>query len=157
MTTRIGTESTAGERAIGRSTMSGQVKQSWVTWLSTLAATLAFAATTAGIFTAFGHTHRTFISLRGEIVTIQGGGLYANESSSMAAQGVGMDLVTLLVAIPLLLVTTFLANRASLRGRLLQVGAFFYFTTLTWLFCLGSPSTPSSSSTWFSFRPASPG
>lgn len=68
------------------------------------------------------------MTLYGETVTIQGGGLYGHESTSMAAQGVGMDLVTLLVATPLLLFAGYLAAKGSLRGRLLRVGAFFYFT-----------------------------
>jgi hypothetical protein len=45
----------------------------------------------------------------------------------MAAQGVGMDLVTLLVVVPLLLVATYTASTGSARGLLLQVGALFYF------------------------------
>ena len=105
-----------------------QVKQSWITALSVGTAALAVVATTGGILSAFGHVHRTFVSLRGETVTLQGGGLYGHESVSMAAQGVGMDLVTLLVATPLLLVATYLAGRGSLRGQLLRVGAFWYFT-----------------------------
>lgn len=76
--------------------------------------------------------HRSFLSLRGETVTMQGGGLYANESVSMAAQGVGMDLVTLLACIPLLLVSTYYARQGSLRGQLVRVGAFFYSCTRTW-------------------------
>jgi hypothetical protein len=96
--------------------------------LSIGVATLAFVATTAGIFTAFGHVHRSFLSLRGETVVMQGGGLYANESASVAAQGVGMDLVTLLVGIPLLLVSTYFARRGSWRGQLVRAGAYFYFT-----------------------------
>jgi membrane protein CcdC involved in cytochrome C biogenesis len=106
---------------------SAHIKATWTTGLSALVAGLAFAATAAGILTAFGHTHRTFVTLRGESVTLQGGGLYANESTSMAAQGVGMDLVTLLVALPLLVIATYMARRGSIRGRMLQVGAFFYF------------------------------
>jgi hypothetical protein len=106
----------------------GQVKQPWINGLALLVAGLALVATGGGILTAFGQNHRTFLSLSGETVNIQGGGLYGHESVSMAAQGVGMDLVTLLVATPLLLVTCYFAARGSLRGRLLRIGAFWYFT-----------------------------
>jgi hypothetical protein len=106
---------------------STHIKSAWTTGLSALVASLALGATAAGILTAFGQTHRTFVTVRGESVTLQGGGLYANESASMAAQGVGMDTVTLLVALPLLLIATYMARRGSTRGRVLQVGAFFYF------------------------------
>src|ERR1700704_5583158 len=77
---------------VKRTSISRQVKQSWITSLSVGVAALAVLATTGGILTAFGHAHRTFLSLRGQIVTLQGGGLYSHESVSMAAQGVGMDL-----------------------------------------------------------------
>jgi hypothetical protein len=105
-----------------------QIKQSWIAGLACVVAGFAVLATSAGILTAFGHPHHVFTSLFGEQVQIQGGGLYAHESVSMAAQGVGMDLVTLLVATPLLLASTWFARRGSLRGQLLRVGAFFYFT-----------------------------
>jgi hypothetical protein len=111
-----------------RKSIISQVRQSWITALSVMIAALAVVATMGGILTAFGHVHRTFVSLRGETVTLQGGGLYGHESVSVAAQGVGMDLVTLLLATPLLLVATYLATRGSLRGQLLRVGAFWYFT-----------------------------
>jgi hypothetical protein len=105
----------------------GQVKQSWISGLALIVAGLAVIVTAGGVLTAFGQTHRSFQSLGGETVSIQGGGLYGHESVSMAAQGVGMDLVTLLVAMPLLLLTSYLAARGSLRGRLLRIGAFWYF------------------------------
>jgi hypothetical protein len=104
-----------------------RVPQGWITGLSLLVSLLALVATTAGIFTASGAHHRTFISLRGETIVIQGGGLYAHESVSGAAQAIGQDVVTLLVGIPLLLAATYLASRGSLRGRLLQAGALWYF------------------------------
>ena len=99
----------------------------WISGLAALVAFLAAVVTSVGIATAFGHVHRTFLSLRGETVVIQGGGLYANESASMAAQGVGMDLVTLLMAVPILLIATHFAGKGSVRGHLMLVGAFFYF------------------------------
>src|SRR5438270_11646966 len=103
-----------------RNPISREVKQTWIAGLSLAVAALAVVGTTGGILTAFGHAHRTFTSIRGEGITLQGGGLYGHESVSMAAQAVGMDLVTLLVATPLLLVGTYLAIRGSLRGQLLQ-------------------------------------
>jgi hypothetical protein len=101
--------------------------QVWATGLSALISFLAAVATTAGIFTSYGAQHRMFLSVRGQMVTLQGGGLYAYESVSGAAQAIGQDVVTLLVAIPLLLVATSLASRRSLRGQLLQAGVLWYF------------------------------
>lgn len=111
--------------------------RAWITGLSLVVATLALVATAAGIFTATGAQHRTFISLYGETITLQGSGLYANESVSAAAQAIGQDFVTLLVGIPLLLATTYLAARGSLRWKLLQAGALWYFTYTYLLMAFG--------------------
>jgi hypothetical protein len=99
---------------------------------------LALVATIAGIFTANGAHHRTFISLHGQAITLQGGGLYANETVSGAAQAIGQDVVTLLVGIPLLLAATFLAARGSLRGQLLRAGSLWYFAYTYLLMAFGS-------------------
>ena len=79
--------------------------QRWISGLASLVAVLAALAAGTGMVTGFGHAHRAFISLRGETVQVQGGGLYAHESVSMASQAIGQDLVTLLIAVPLLLLT----------------------------------------------------
>jgi len=120
----------------------GQVKQSWISVLGYIVAGLATVATGGGILTAFGQTHRSFLTLSGETVQIQGGGLYGHESVSMAAQGVGMDLVTLLVGTPLLLLANHLAAKGSLRGKLLRIGAFWYFTYSYLLILFGVTYNP---------------
>ena len=61
--------------------------QHWISGLSLLISMMALVATTVGIFTANGQHHRSFLTLRGETVAIQGGGLYGHESVSGAAQG----------------------------------------------------------------------
>jgi hypothetical protein len=104
-----------------------RISQRWITGLSLFVSVLALLATTVGIFTANGVAHSAFTTLRGENVDIQGGGLYAYESVSGAAQAIGQDYVTLIVGIPLLLIATYLAARGSLRGKMLQAGALWYF------------------------------
>jgi hypothetical protein len=118
------------------------VSQAWITGLSLSVSVLALVATTGGIFTGFGHTHRTFLSLRGEPITLQGGGLYANDSVSGAAQAIGQDVVTLLIAIPLLLVAMYLAARGSLRGKILRAGALWYFAYTYLLMAFGAAYNP---------------
>src|SRR5262249_54707400 len=71
--------------------------------------------------------HSSFVSLHGETIALQGGGLYANETVSMAAQAIGQDVVTLLIGIPLLLTATYLAARRGLRWKLLRAGVLWYF------------------------------
>jgi hypothetical protein len=112
--------------------------QVWIIALSLLVSVLALLATTAGIFTANGAHHRTFVSLHGQTITLQGGGLYANETVSGAAQAIGQDIVTLLVGIPLLLVATYLAARGSLRGQVLRAGALWYFAYTYLLMAFGA-------------------
>jgi hypothetical protein len=64
---------------------------------------------------------------------INGQGLYFYDTVSMAAQQQGNDLVTLVVGLPLLAVSTWLAFRGSLRGRLLLTGTlgFFLYTYMS--------------------------
>jgi len=102
-----------------------------------LIAALALVATITGVFTASGAQHFTFLSLRHESISIQGGGLYAYESVSGAAQAIGQDWVTLLVGVPLLLIATYLASRGSLRWKLLQAGVLWYFTYTYLLMAFG--------------------
>jgi len=120
------------QRTIDRSAL-----RPWITGLSLLISALALVATTIGIFTASGAQHFNFLSLRNETVPIQGGGLYAYESVSGAAQAIGQDWVTLLVGVLLLLIATWLASRGSLRWQLLQAGVLWYFTYTYLLMAFG--------------------
>ena len=70
---------------------------------------------------------KTFVSIYGESVGLDGNGLYARDSISVAAQARGQDWVTLLVGIPLLKVGTYLMRKGSLRGKMLQTGVLGYF------------------------------
>ncbi|KAB3532813.1 hypothetical protein [Alkaliphilus serpentinus] len=76
-----------------------------------------------------------FISLHGEKVLIFGRSLYGNNSVAMVAQGAPHDLVMLVLVIPLLLLSLYLARRGSLKGRLLMSGilGFVAFTYLLYL------------------------
>jgi hypothetical protein len=52
--------------------------------------------------------------------------VYAKETPSWAAQGAGQDLVNLLIAFPLLLVSTWYAGKGSVRGFSIWLGAMIY-------------------------------
>jgi hypothetical protein len=54
-------------------------------------------------------------------------GLYKNDTKSGAAQETGNDLVTLVLCVPLLLVSAYFAAKGSLRGRLVWTAMVFYF------------------------------
>ncbi|NMB55029.1 MAG: hypothetical protein GYA15_10055 [Leptolinea sp.] len=72
-------------------------------------------------------------TLRGEQVTINMQGLYWYDTVTSAAQMQGNDLITLVVGLPLLLVSALLAFRGSLRGQLLLTGTlgFFLYTYMS--------------------------
>ena len=74
-----------------------------------------------------------FTSHRGETVMINGRGLYFYDTVSMAAQQQANDFILLVVGLPLLAISTALAFRGFLRGRLLLTGTlgFFLYTFMS--------------------------
>jgi len=72
-------------------------------------------------------------SFRGEQVMINGHGLYYYDTVSTVAQMQGNDIITLVVGLPLLIISTWMAFRGSLRGRLLLTGTmgFFLYTYMS--------------------------
>ena len=113
-------------------------RQHWITTLGALVAGLGAVAAGLGVLTASGHAHYSFTTLRGEVVSMQGGGLYAHDSVSGAAQAIGQDFVTLLVAVPLLLFALRLASSGSIRGQLMRAGALAYFAYTYILLAFGA-------------------
>lgn len=104
-----------------------------LTVLVIVIAALSLWAAGAGLFDATTGQPYAYTNHRGETVTINGRGLYVFDTVSTAAQMQGNDLVTLVVGLPLLGVSTVLALRGSLRGRLLLIGTsgFFLYTYLS--------------------------
>ncbi len=94
---------------------------------------LALFAASMGLFYQNPGQPYPYTSHRDETVLINGQGLYFYDTVSMAAQQQGNDLVTLVMGLPLLAVSTWLAFRGSLRGRLLLTGAlgFFLYTYMS--------------------------
>lgn len=100
-----------------------------ITVLVILIAILSFIASAAGVFSGRGEIaeQHQFLSLLGENITLQGSGIYQNDSVSVAAQGIAQDVVTLVLGIPMLLISLVLARKGLLRGRLLLTGTIAYF------------------------------
>lgn len=107
--------------------------QKLVTVLIVCIAVLALAASMAGIFSSHGPGPFEFVSIHGEAVPIYGRGIYRNMSADVAPQGIAQDYVTLIIGIPVLLVSLFFARRGSLRAKLFLAGALGYFL-VTYLF-----------------------
>lgn len=105
-----------------------QFKKS-ITLLVTLIAILSIAASGTGVFSGWGVTaeKQQFLSQRGEVVELYGKGIYKNDSVSIASQGIAQDAVSLLVGIPLLLLSLRVARKGSLKGLLMLTGTIGYF------------------------------
>ncbi|MGE5224443.1 MAG: hypothetical protein ACM3PY_18560 [Omnitrophica WOR_2 bacterium] len=88
---------------------------------------LALIAAAAGLFWPSGGQPYEFHTLWNETVTINGRGLYSYDSLSYAAQAQAQDVITLVIALPLLWVSARFAFRGSLRGQLLLAGTIGYF------------------------------
>lgn len=95
-------------------------------WLIPAIVVLAAGAAAAGLFWPGGGEPYGLVSYRGEAVQIHARGLYAWDTVSSAAQMQANDVVTLVIALPLLAAAAPLAFRGSLRGHLLLSGTLGY-------------------------------
>jgi hypothetical protein len=104
-------------------------------WLIPLIFVLTLIAALAGLWPAEG-TPYPLTTFRGEQVTINARGLYYWDTVSSAAQMQANDLVTLVLGLPLLALSSWLAWRGSLRGCLLLAGTlgFILYTYITMCF-----------------------
>ena len=107
--------------------------QSVLRILIPLIALLGVFAASMGLFDQTSGEPYAFTSHRGEEVMINGRGLYFYDTVSSAAQQQGNDIVTLVIGVPLLVVSAWLAFRGSLRGQLLLTGilGFFLYTYMS--------------------------
>jgi len=103
--------------------------------LSSIIIILAVVAASMGSFSTGGPGPYNIETVRGKTVTVYGIGLYKHMSQDVAPQGIAQDYVTLLVAVPLLLLSLIWARRGSLKGRFLLAGTLGYFL-VTYLFYL---------------------
>jgi len=107
--------------------------QSVLKWMIPLIGVLALIAVGSGLFDPRPGQPIPYTNHRGESVTLNGQGLYYYDTVSSAAQMQANDLITLVVGLPLLAISTWLAFRGSLRGRLLLTGTlgFLLYTYMS--------------------------
>ena len=100
-----------------------------ITVLSTIAALV-------GVFSNNASEISEFKSIHGEQVEIYGKGIYKNDSIAIVAQGRAQDVVTLVLGIPILLISLGMYRKKSLKGKLLLTGtlAFFLYTYVSYTF-----------------------
>lgn len=97
---------------------------------------LAGIASIYGLVSSHGSDIQQYSSIHGQMVSIYGKGLYSNDSVAIVAQGKAQDVVTLVLGIPLLLISLYLAEKNSLRGKMLLTGtlAYFLYTYVSYTF-----------------------
>lgn len=102
-------------------------------WLIPPIFLLTLFAAAMGLFYETPGEPYPFVSHRGETVMLNGHGLYFYDTVSSTAQMQGNDLITLVVGLPLLAVSAWMAFRGSLRGRLLLTGTlgFILYTYMS--------------------------
>ena len=99
----------------------------WLVALVGLTAILAAVASAAGILLRGDLETRPFTTLRGDAVEYLTDGAYRFNGINMASEGIGWDLVTLLVIVPALALTLPSLLRGTLRSTLLAAGFLVYF------------------------------
>lgn len=107
--------------------------QKALTWLVIPIFVLALFAAGMGLFDSTPGESYAYETLRGEQVMINMQGLYRFDTVSSAAQMQANDHITLIIGLPLLVISAILAFRGSLRGRLLLTGTlgFFFYTYMS--------------------------
>ncbi len=90
----------------------------------------------AGILSNNGNSTYLYKTIRGEMAEIYGKGVYRHMTTDVAVQGIAQDYITLFVAIPILLISFYLATKNNLKAKLILSGTLLYFL-LTYLFYIG--------------------
>jgi hypothetical protein len=108
--------------------------------ISLVVALGAAIAAIAGILLRGGDAFVTVTSPRGETYDMATSGVYAYNAQRVVAEGVGWDVVTLVVLLPAMLLSLPFLARGSTRGRLFALGLLGYFFyqyleySVTWAF-----------------------
>jgi hypothetical protein len=97
-------------------------------WLIPLITVLALVTAGAGLLIQGGEGTYNFTNRYGQEIEMYGKGIYQYDSRLAGAGFRGTDAVTLLVAIPMLVVSYIQSRRGSLRGSIFLVASLFYFT-----------------------------
>lgn len=92
-----------------------------------LIAVLSLIVSIVGVFSHQENGSYEFKSIYGETIKIYGRGIYHNDSIAVAAQGMAQDIVTMVLAIPLLIIALYFSRKGLLKGRLLLTGTLGYF------------------------------
>ena len=98
-----------------------------IVFLSFLIAILSIITTTTGIFSNQIKEYDDIITVFGENIQLYQKGLYARDSVSMASQALAQDVVTLILAVPLVLISLWMLKKQNGKGMFLLTGTIGYF------------------------------
>jgi hypothetical protein len=101
--------------------------QSALNWLVPLIAILAAITASIGLFSTSGDGPFQFTTLHNETVEIYGRGLYRYDTPLIAIGYRASDAFTLVVGIPLLLISFWVYRRGSVRGKIVLTGTLLFF------------------------------
>ena len=101
--------------------------QSVLNWLVPLIAILAAITTSVGLFSTSADGPFHFTTLHNETIEIYGRGLYRYDTPLIAIGYRVSDAFTLIVGIPLLLISFWIYRRGSMRGKILLSGVLLFF------------------------------
>lgn len=88
---------------------------------------LSLVSCLTGLFSKGGTGEYEYQTITNEMVKIYGSGIYKNDSVDVVAQGKASDLITLVMGIPLLLISLCFTRKGSFRGKLILTGTLGYF------------------------------
>ncbi len=97
-----------------------------VVFLSIAAGLLSAVAASVGLLSWGDGAARSVATIRGDSVALLGGRLYQHDTLFVAGNNLSSDLVTLLLAVPLLILALHVFRRGSVRGHLLLLGVLGY-------------------------------
>lgn len=95
--------------------------------LSILIIILSIPASLTGIFSNEVHVHPNVITAFDEEIELYQKGLYAKDSVSMATQAIAQDTVTLILGIPLIIISLLFIKNDNKKGMFLLTGTVGYF------------------------------
>ena len=84
-------------------------------------------ACTAGIRSGMSDGIVIVVTPRGEVMEFQSEGVYQYNPRWFAAEGIGWDIASIVIAIPALLISLFLFTKGSIRGGITLAGLLAYF------------------------------
>lgn len=101
-----------------------------------LIAVLSFVSSLVGLLYQYESDLGLITSVNNQVVQLYQQGLYYRDSVSVAAQGIASDFITLVIAIPVLLLSLVLYNKKSLKGKILLTGilGYFLYTYVSYVF-----------------------